>query len=400
MLLLVHQEDMTDMNSGKTIFSQLMDLIPHHEFNKCVLRYNGQYKVKMFSCWEQYLAMVFAQLTYRESLRDIQAALSAGQNKLYHMGFRSPVRRNTLANANAIRDWRIYADFAQVLIAWAQKLYAGQELEVELQQMAYALDSTTIDLCLSLFPWAKFRKRKGAIKLHTLLDIKTQIPTCITITHGKVHDVNILDKMAFEPGAIYLMDRGYLDFKRLHRLHGALAFFVTRLKSNTQFRRLYSQPVEKDSGVSCDQIIVLNSASARLDYPERLRRIVYRDPETKVLFEYLTNNLILPAKTIAFLYMKRWQVELFFKWIKQHLRIKSFYGTNENAVKTQVWIAVAVYVLVAIAKRLLALDSSLYTILQVFSVHLFEKMPIQQAFSQFAHHDEESVLCNQLNLFN
>jgi transposase len=387
------------MNTGKTIFSQLIGLIPRHEFNKCVERYHGHYKVKDFSCWDQYLAMIYAQLTYRESLRDIQESLNAGQNKLYHMGFRGQVRRNTLANANAVRDWRIYQDFAHVLIAQAQKLYWEQEAEIDFQQMVYALDSTTIDLCLSLFPWAKFRKRKGAIKLHTLLDVQSQIPVCVTITPGKVHDVNILDEMFFEPAAIYVMDRGYVDFQRFFIIHQALAFFVTRAKSNIQFRRQESRPIEKGSGVLCDQIVMLRTRAARQDYPDKLRRIVYRDSLTTNTYEFITNNFRLPAVIMALLYKQRWQVELFFKWIKQHLRIKSFYGTNENAVKTQIWIAISTYILVAITKRRMALQPSLYTILQVLSVHLFEKTPIQQAFSGTDVQIHEDEFPKQLILF-
>lgn len=399
MILLRFQEVRTDMNIGKTIFSQLIDLIPRHEFNKCVERYNGHYKVKDFSCWDQYLAMIYAQLTYRESLRDIQESLSAGQNKLYHMGFRGRVRRNTLANANAVRDWRIYQDFAHVLIAQAQKLCRGQDAEIDFQQMVYALDSTTIDLCLSLFPWAKFRKRKGAIKLHTLIDVQSQIPVCITITNGKVHDVNILDEMFFEPAAIYVMDRGYVDFQRFFKISQSSAFFVTRAKSNIQFRRQQSRPVEKASGIICDQIVMLSTRAARKDYPDKLRRIVYRDPITNNLYEFITNNFLLSATIIALLYKQRWQVELFFKWIKQHLRIKSFYGTNENAVKTQIWIAISTYILVAIAKGRMGLQSSLYTILQVLSVHLFEKTPIQQAFSSIDLHIDNDDFPKQLILF-
>jgi hypothetical protein len=343
--------------------------------------------------------MIYAQLTFRESLRDIQESLNAGQNKLYHMGFRGRVRRNTLANANAVRDWRIYQDFAHVLIAQAQKLYWGQEAEIDFQQMVYALDSTTIDLCLSLFPWAKFRKRKGAIKLHTLLDVQSQIPVCITITNGKVHDVNILDEMFFEPAAIYVMDRGYVDFERFFKISRASAFFITRAKSNIHFRRQESLPVEKGSGVICDQMVMLSTRAARKDYPDQLRRIVYRDPITNNLYEFITNNFLLPAAIIALLYKQRWQVELFFKWIKQHLRIKTFYGTNENAVKTQIWIAVSTYILVAIAKRRMALQPSLYTILQVLSVHLFEKTPIQQAFSDIDVQTNDDDFPKQLILF-
>jgi hypothetical protein len=388
------------MNSGKTIFTQIIDFVPYYEFQKCVTRYHGDRKIKNFSCWEQFLCLMFAQLSYRESLRDIQESLAAGHSKLYHMGFHHPVRRNTLANANTVRDWRIYADFAQILIRQAQALYAGEALNLDLQQMAYALDSTTIDVCLSLFPWAQFRRRKGAIKLHTLLDIKTQIPSCILITHGKIHDVNVLDWLVFEPGAIYIMDRAYLDFSRLYQLHQTPAFFITRLKNNADVRRLYSHPVDRSTGLLCDQVIVLKGPRSSQYYPEKLRRIGFCDPTSGKRFDFLTNNFVFPALTIAVLYRHRWQVELFFKWIKQHLRIKSFYGTTENAVKTQVWTAVSAYVLVAIVKRHLALDFSLYTILQVFSVHLFEKTPIQQAFSPIDYNIENDDSCKQLTLFD
>lgn len=375
------------MNAGQTVFAQLMEFAPAYEFRKCVERYQGHYKVKHFSCWEQFLAMAFAELTYRESLRDIEACLRAGQSKLYHMGFRGKVARNTLANANTVRDWRIFADFAQVLIGIARPLYAGEDLGFQLDQTVYALDSTTIDLCLALFPWALFRKRKAAIKLHTLLDVRAKIPTVIIITSGKVHDVNILDEFLFEPGAIYVMDRGYVDFKRLHHIQEAFAFFVTRAKRNFRFRRLYSHPVDKTAGVQCDQTIVLTGFYARKDYPEKLRRIRYLDSETGKRFVFVTNNFVLPAIIIAQLYRARWHVELFFKWIKQHLRIKAFYGTSENAVKSQIWIAIAVYVLVAIVKKRLNLSHSLYAILQILSVTLFEKTPILQLFSE--DHDLE-----------
>jgi transposase len=387
------------MNSGQTIFSQLMEFLPTHEFRQCVNRYNGNYKVKSFSCWDQFLSMAFAQLTYRESLRDIQACLRAAQNKLYHMGFRGKISRNTLANANQVRDWRIYADFAQVLISIARPLYAKDNFGLELEQTVYALDSTIIDLCLSLFPWAKFRKRKGAVKLHTLLDLHGSIPTMIFITHGKIHDVKILDNLFIEPGAIYVMDRGYLDFARLHKIEQASAFFVTRTKKNFDFKRLYSHEVSKDTGIQCDQTIVLMGFYSKKDYPEKLRRIRLLDPETGKRLIFLTNNFLLPAQTITDLYQCRWQVELFFKWIKQHLRIKDFYGTSENAVKTQIWIAISIYVLVAIVKKRMKLDLSLYTILQILSVSLFEKVPLYQALSdqnykQLMSHDD-----NQLNLF-
>lgn len=387
------------MNSGQTIFSQLMEFLPSYEFRQCVKRYNGNYKVKSFSCWDQFLSMAFAQLTYRESLRDIQACLRVAQNKLYHMGFRGKISRNTLANANQVRDWRIYADFAHVLISIARPLYVKENFGLELEQTVYALDSTIIDLCLSLFPWAKFRKRKGAVKLHTLLDLHGSIPTMIFITHGKVHDVKILDDLLIEPGAIYIMDRGYLDFARLHKIQGASAFFVTRAKKNFDFKRLYSHDVSKDTGIQCDQTIVLMGFYSKKDYPEKLRRIRLLDPETGKRLIFLTNNFKLPAKTITDLYRCRWQVELFFKWIKQNLRIKAFYGTSENAVKTQIWIAISVYVLVAIVKKRIKLDLSLYTILQILSVSLFEKVPLYQALSDQNYKQFLPNESNQLNLF-
>jgi Domain of unknown function (DUF4372)/Transposase DDE domain len=387
------------MNFGRTIFAQLMDFLPVGEFRKCVERYNGNFKVKSFSCWDQFLSMAFAQLTFRESLRDIQACLRMAQAKLYHMGFRGKVSRNTLANANRERDWRIYADFAQLLISEARSLYAKEAFGVELDQTVYALDSTTIDLCLALFPWAKFRKRKGAVKLHTLLDLRGSIPTVIFITHGKVHDVNILDRLAVEAGAIYVMDRAYVDFARLYRIRQYMGFFVTRAKSNFRFRRLYSHPVDKSTGLKSDQTIVLEGFYSKRDYPEKLRRIRFYDAEKDKHLIFLTNNFFLPALTIAQLYRCRWQVELFFKWIKQHLRIKAFYGTSENAVKTQIWIAISVYVLVAIVKKRLKLDASLYTILQVLSVSLFEKMSIYQAVTLTDYKDPEVTSGNQLNLF-
>ena len=387
------------MNSGQTIFSQLMEFLPTYEFRQCVNRCNGNYKVKSFSCWDQFLSMAFAQLTYRESLRDIQACLRAAQNKLYHMGFRGKISRNTLANANQVRDWRIYSDFAQVLISIARPLYAKDNFGLELEQTIYALDSTIIDLCLSLFPWAKFRKRKGAVKLHTLLDLHGSIPTMIFITHGKVHDVKILDDLIIEPGAIYVMDRGYMDFARLHKIQQSSAFFVTRAKTNFDFKRLYSHEVYKNTGIQCDQIIVLMGFYSKKDYPEKLRRIRLLDPETGKRLIFLTNNFKLPAKTITDLYQCRWQVELFFKWIKQHLRIKAFYGTSENAVKTDIWIAISVYVLIAIVKKQMKLDLSLYTILQILSVSLFEKVPLYQALSDQNYKQLMSPDNNQLNLF-
>ena len=387
------------MNSGKTIFSQLMDFLPMYEFRKCVERYKGNYKIKSFSCWDQFLCMAFAQLTYRESLRDIQACLRVAQRKLYHMGIRGRVSRNTLANANQVRDWRIYADFAQILICQARSLYANDTFGVELDHTAYALDSTTIDLCLSLFPWAKFRKRKGAVKMHTLLDLRGSIPSVVIITHGKVHDVNILDDIIIEPGAFYVMDRAYIDYVRLYTMHQSFAFFVILAKRNFNFKRLYSRPVDKAMGVQCDQIVALRGFYARNDYPDKLRRIRYFDTEQNKRLLFLTNNFILPALTIADLYRCRWHVELFFKWIKQHLRIKAFYGTSENAVKIQIWIAISVYVLVAIVKKHLSLDLSLYTILQILSVTLFEKTPILQALSQYDYRKLEEANRNQLTLF-
>jgi hypothetical protein len=387
------------MNIGRTVFTQLMDFMPTYEFRQCVERYNGNYKVKSFSCWDQFLCMAFAQLTYRESLRDIEACLRVAKTKLYHMGIRGKVSRNTLAHANEIRDWRIYADFAQVLIRIARNLYIGDNFGLELDQTAYALDATIIDLCLSVFPWAKFRTSKAAVKLHTLLDLRGSIPTMVFITHGKVHDVNILDELIIEASTIYIMDRAYVDFARLHRIHQSLAFFVTRAKSNFVFQRLYSQPVDKSSGVQADQIITVNGFYALKDYPEKLRRIRYFDAETKKRLVFLTNTFTLPAQVIAELYKCRWQVELFFKWIKQHLRIKAFYGTTENAVKTQIWIAISVYVLVAIVKKRLKLDRSLYAILQILSVTLYVKTHILEALLRPDYEEPEDDACNQLNLF-
>jgi hypothetical protein len=386
------------MNIGRTVFTQLLDFIPSYEFRQCVERYNGNYKVKTFSCRDQFLCMAFAQLTYRESLRDIEACLRVAKTKLYHMGIRGKVSRNTLAHANETRDWRIYADFAQVLIRIARELYASEDFGLELDQTVYALDATIIDLCLSVFPWAKFRTNKGAVKLHTLLDLRGSIPVVISITHGKVHDVNILDELFIEAGAIYIMDRAYIDFSRLYRIHQSQAFFVTRPKSNFVFKRLYSQPVDKSTGVQVDQIITVTGFYALKDYPEKLRRIRYFDAETKKRLIFLTNNFTLPAPIIARLYKCRWQVELFFKWIKQHLRIKAFYGTTENAVKSQIWIAISVYVLVAIVKKRLKLDRSLYAILQILSVTLFEKTPISQALSNIDYDETEADEDNQLTL--
>jgi IS4 transposase len=388
------------MNFGRTIFTQIMDYLSAYEFRQCVERYSGNYKIKSFSCWDQFLSMAFAQLTYRESLRDIQACLRAAKQKTYHMGIRGNISRNTLAHANQTRDWRIYADFAQTLIKKARLLYADDSFGIELEQTIYALDATTIDLCLSLFPWAVFRKRKGAVKLHMLLDLRGNIPTVAFITSGKVHEVNILDKLSIEAGAIYIMDRGYLNFARLYKIHQSAAYFVTRAKSNFRFQRLYSQKIDKVTGIKCDQIITLHVYYSKKDYPERLRRIAYYDEKQNKKLVFLTNNFTLPALTITELYRKRWQIELFFKWIKQHLRIKAFYGTSENAVKTQIWIAITIYVLVAIIKKQLKLEQSLYTILQIISVTLFEKMPLLQTLTDVEVEEEEAPACKQLNLFS
>ena len=383
-----------------TVFSQVMRFLPLHSFRRCVARYGGNYKVKSFTCMDQFLCMAFAQLTYRESLRDIETCLRVMQSKLYHMGFRGQIARSTLADANEVRDWRIYADFAQVLIAEARPLYQNESFGVELENTAYALDSTTIDLCLSLFPWAHFRKTKSAVKLHTLLDLRGNIPEFIYISTGKMHDVKVLDILITQPGAFYIMDRGYVDFTRLNAMHMAQSFFVTRAKRRMVYKRRYSNPVEKDSGVRCDQTIVLSGVSSAKAYPNPLRRISYVDPDTEKRLVFLTNNFTLPALDIARLYKARWNVELFFKWIKQHLRIKAFYGTSENAVKTQVWIAVSVYVLVAIIKKQLKLDHSFYTILQILSITLFEKKPILQVFSEHNDKIPDEPAYKQLNLFD
>jgi len=388
------------VNAGRTIFAQLMDFVSPYDFRVCVERYHGHYKVQRFSCWDQFLCLAFAQLTYRESLRDIQACLRVAQPKLYHMGFRSIVARNTLAHANEVRDWRIAADFAQGLITEARRLYATEPFGVELDQTVYAFDATTIDLCLALFPWATFRKRKGAVKLHTLLDLRGNIPAGCFVTPASVHDVNLLDRLVIEAGAFYVFDRAYLDFARLYRLHQAQGFFVTRAKRNFRFRYLDSQPVDRATGVASDQRIRLFGFYSKQSYPERLRRIRYFDAEHRRWLVFLTNNFTLPALTIAQLYKCRWQVELFFKWLKQHLRIKAFYGTSENAVKTQLWIAIAVYVLVAIVKKRLHLEASLYTILQILSVSLFEKLPLTQALSGSTATVSEGDPGNQLNLFD
>ncbi len=387
------------MNVGKTLFAQLMDFLPWTTFARYVARYSGDKGVRTLNCAEQFRVMAFAQLTYRESLRDIETCLSAQADKLYHMGFREPVRRSTLADANESRDWRIWADFAQRLIIQARALYEAEDLGLELSNTVYALDSTTIDLCLSLFPWAHFRSTKAAVKMHTLLDLKGSIPSFIHVSDGKLHDVHALDLLPLEPGAIYVMDRGYVDFGRLHVLHLAGAFFVTRAKSNMNFHRVYSAKTDRSTGLICDQTIALDGHYSKKDYPNYLRRVRFKDPESGKTFVFLTNQMTLPAASICTLYKSRWQVELFFKWIKQHLRIKRFFGTSENAVKTQIWIAVSVYVLVAIIKKRLNLDASLYTLLQILSVTLFERMPIQQAFPGNANRTTEGEQCNQLNLF-
>ena len=387
------------MYSGPLVFTQVMDFMPLKTFQRCVERYQGNFSVKHFTCMDQFRTMAFAQLAYRESLRDIEACLRAQNNKLYHMGIRGKVSRSTLAEANEIRDWRIYADFAQHLIAVARKLYQKEPLAVELQNTVYALDATTIDLCLSIFPWAHFRKAKGAVRLHTLLDLRGNIPSFIHISNGKLHEVNVLDIIPLETGAFYIMDRGFLDFSRLHAITQASAFFVIRGKSNLKCRRLYSHPVDKSIGVVCDQSILLTVPKSAGDYPDKLRRVRYYDAETGKSLVFLTNNFLLPAITIAQIYKQRWQVELFFKWIKQNLRIKSFYGTSENAVKTQIWIAVSVYLIVAIIKKRLNIQESLYTILQVLSVSLFERTSMFQLLTFFDYTNNVDENLNQLNLF-
>jgi hypothetical protein len=388
------------MNSGRTIFAQLLDYLPMHEFRKCVARYHGDHRIKTFSCWDQLLCMIFAQLAYRESLRDIVACLRSQSQRLYHMGFRSLVSRSTLADANEVRDWRICADFAQVLIARARELYRNEDLGIDLRNTVYALDSTTIDLCFSLFPWATYKTNQHAVKLHTLLDLRGNIPTVIRITPAQLSDLQFLDHIVLEPGAFYVMDRGYLDFARLHRWTLAGAFFVIRARKDFRFRRLISHKVDKTTGVQCDQTILLKWFYSVKGYPERLRRVRFLDPEREKRLVFLTNNFVLPADTIADLYRSRWHVELFFKWIKQHLRIKAFVGTSPNALKTQVWTAVCAYVLVAIVKKRLNLDMSLYTILQILSVSLFEKTPILRALSNPPRQFGEGVDHNQLELFN
>ena len=387
------------MNQGQTVFSQIIDFLPQKKFHQCVNRYNGNYRVRSFKCYNQLLCMAFAQLTYRESLRDIECCLRAMREKLYHMGIRGKVSRSTLADANEVRDWRIYSDFAQILIHEARHLYVEDDFGLELNDTVYALDSSTIDLCLSLFPWARFRKTKAAVKLHTLLDLRGDIPTFIWITDGKVHDVNVLDHLVPEPGSIYVMDRAYLDFQRLYQMHQDLAIFVTRSKTNTGLRRLYSHKVDKTTGVRYDQTVVPTGFYTKKDYPDKLRRIKYFDAEKGRAFIFLTNQFTLPALTIAELYRCRWRVEIFFKWIKQHLRIKKFYGTSENAVKTQIWIAISTYVLVAIMKKRMKIDLSLYTILQILSISLFEKKPIYQVLTESNYKDKMTSGPIQLKLF-
>ena len=386
------------MYVGKTLFAQIMDFVPWTSFRRIVARYGGDRRVRTLNCAEQFRVLAFAQLTWRESLRDIEVCLSAQASKLYHMGLREAVARSTLADANEARDWRIWHELAQLLIRRARRLYAAESLAVDLDNTVYALDSTTIDLCLSVFPWAHFRSTKAAVKMHTLLDLRGNIPSFIHVSDGKLHDVNVLDLLVPEPGAFYVMDRGYIDYARLYTLHQAAAFFVTRAKSNLHAHRVYSAPTDRDTGVICDQAITLNGFYAAKDYPEHLRRIRYKAPDTGKTLVFLTNNTTLPPLTIAALYKSRWQVELFFKWIKQHLRIKRFYGTTENAVKTQIWSAVAVYVLVAIVKKELHLDHSLYTLLQILSVTLFEKMPLQQALADSTVAPADSEISNQLSL--
>ena len=388
------------MYTGKTLFAQLMDFLPWTTFARIVTRYGGDHRVRTLPCTEHFRILAFAQLSYCESLRDIEACLSAQAAKLYHIGIRSPVKRATLADANERRDWRIYAEFAQRLITQARKLYATEDLGLELSNTVYALDSTTIDLCLALFPWAPFRSTKAAVKMHTLLNLRGAIPSFIHISDGKLHDVNALDLLIPEPAAIYVMDRGYLDFERLFTLHQTGAFFVTRAKSNTNFRRIYSAPSDRAQGIICDQTIALSGFYTQQRYPIHLRRIRFKDPETSKTLIFLTNLFAPPAATICALYKARWQVELFFKWIKQHLRIKKFFGTSENAVKAQIWTAVSIYVLVALVKKRLNLDVSLYTLLQILSVTLFEKIPLNKDFLNAKHSFDDDLFCNQLNLFD
>jgi len=389
------------MNEGKTVFSQIMGWLPKYEFDRNVMKYKGNYKMRHFSCWDQFLCMSFAQLTYRNSLRDIEACLNAQPQKLYHMGIIGNVTRTNLANANQNRDWRIYAEFAQRLISMARNLYQNDDLEdIDLDSIIYALDSTTIDLCLSLFPWAKFRRRKGAVKLHTLLDLRGSIPTFIEITDGSVHDVNILDVLIPEPGSYYIMDRGYIDYKRLYRLNKELSYFIVRAKKNLKFKRLYSNKVDKSTGLRCDQVVKLTGFYQKKDYPEAIRRVKFFDAENEKSYVFLTNNFEIPAFTVSLLYKNRWKIELFFKWIKQHLKIKSFYGTSLNAVKTQIWISISVYVMIAIIKKTLKIEMSLYKILQILSVSVFEKLSILQLLTKSNYRNQSHYDPNQLILFD
>lgn len=388
------------MHTGKFVLAQLMAFLPKRDFDRCVRKYRGNYRTRRFSCLDQFLCMAFAQLTYRDSLRDIEICLTSLKTKLYHVGLRGTFARSTLADANQNRDWRIYADFAAILIARARALYAGESLSADLEQTIYAFDSTTIDLCLALFPWARFRRRKGAVKLHTLIDLRGNIPCFVHISSGKMHDVKALDHLPLEPGSFYIMDRGYIDFARLYRFQENMAFYVTRAKKNLQYRCRQKRNVDKTTGLRCDQVIVLTGLKTKNEYPVPLRRIKYVDPDTGKRLVFLTNNLVLDALTIAKLYKCRWQVELFFKWIKQHLRIKSFFGTSENAVKSQVWIAISVYVLVAIVKKELVIDRTLNEILQILSLTLFEKIPLFQALSQPIAQEKREPSHNQLSLFD
>jgi hypothetical protein len=391
------------MYRGRTVFSQIMDHLPMYEFRKCIDRYAGNHRTRSFSCLDQFLCMAFAQLTYRESLRDIEACLRSRQQLLYHLGIRGKISRSTLADANEKRDWRIYADFCQILMTKARRLYAGEDFGLELHNTVYALDSTTIDLCLSLFPWAAFCKSQAAVKLHTLMDLRGSIPSFIEITNNKVGDVNILDALIPEPGSFYIMDRGYVDFERLYLFTQLVSFFVVRARKNLRFQRIYSHAVDRTSGLRCDQTIMLVTHHSLRRYPIRLRMVKFFDAEREQHLIFLTNNFMLPALTITLLYKSRWQIEIFFRWIKQHLRIKSFYGTSENAVKTQIWISIAVYVLVSIIKKRLHLNLGLYTILQILSVNLFEKVPLKQLFTDYDYKNQPDVkeqMCNQLTLFD
>ncbi len=388
------------MNQGKYVFAQLFDILPKYEFDKCVARYQGNFKVKGFTCWLQFLTMAFGQLTGRESLRDTVSCLSAHQKKFYHLGINFAVSRSTLAEANENRNWQIYADFAQVLLSRARQLYLPDDFGLDISNTVYALDATTIDLCLSVFWWAKFRKAKAAVKLHTLLDLRGNLPTFIHITDGKIHDVNILDELVFEPLAIYLMDKGYLDFQRLFRINSASAFFVTRAKTNLAFKRVYSKKVDKTYGLRCDQTITLTTHYSRKAYPEKLRRVKYYDKEQGKMYVFLTNNFEITAMEVALLYKHRWKIELFFKWIKQHLKIKTFWGETENAVKTQIWIAVCTYLMVAIAKKELKIERNLYDILQIISVSIFDKTQLNQLLNEWQLQNSEVEFCKQLNLFD